>query len=528
MNLRILLTITILTATTLNALVGSSLGEQGVYEVADVADENANLLNANLGVLNRGVSVMEGAAGLGVAARMGRGFTVMGEAGLAGGAGLVLRGDSLSNAATNGLARGVSTQNYQLAPKYLTEKVVRKPKVITETVIQPVYERTINRPTLHRERYEVEPNLVQSEAVVRNRRNVSPVTQTASTLTKNVNVPGYTRFVQPVVQPTLLVRTETVDVRPSQAQVTRHAAQVMPVRRTNAVRTRNVNVPGATIHNRTYVQPILTRENVNVAVQRAQTRRVNHPAVTQEVVVQNRVNNKRVVVPGRKVFNQRIIQPQNVLEKVNVNLIKSQPTTETREAIIKPTIRRRNVQKKYHNVVYRVPVAREVQVVKPYYVRVNDLRTQFVPVDERGNALSAAAAASVLGTDGFAFNNDGAALNYADLRASGVNMGDAQAMDLQAAQAQVQDLAGQADAQAQDLAEQADAQDMNMGNWESAQADADAQDLNMGNWESAQADAQNLNLNMGNWNLGAASNAFNNLNAGNWGNGALLIGNSQQ
>lgn len=387
MNLRILLTITLVASSIRNMTVDEDGQAKLILNSGASGFSEANYLNA-------------GASGMGVA---------------------LVSGGSLEAAAAAGLNNGVTTQNYQLAPKYLTEKIVRQPKIITETVVQPIYERTINRPSLHTERYEAEANLVQSEPVVKNSSKVNPVTETSAVINKNVNVPGYTRFIQPVIQPTLLVQTETVDVRDSQPQINKTPAEMLPVKNTSEERVRNMNVPGAVIHNRTFVQPILTRENVSLDVQRAPTRRIVQAPVTDEVVVQNRLNTQRVVVPARSIFNQRIIQPTHRLERVNVNLIQSQPTSETREVIVKPTIRKRNVQKQYHNVLYKVPIAREVQIVKPYYVKVNDLRTEFVPVDERGNALSADQAASVLGTDGFAFNND-SSLNYADLQGNNMEV----------------------------------------------------------------------------------------------------------
>ena len=301
---------------------------------------------------------------------------------------------------------GVSTQNYQLAPKYLTEKVVRKPRVITERVTQPVYQRVINRPSILRERHVSVPNLVQTATVVKNNNRTRAVQRSNASLSKTVNVPGNTVFVQPVVQPTLLVRNEKVQVRQSAPQTRRNPHQVLPSRNTQATEVRDVDVPAATVHNRTYLQPTLTREFVNVNVQRAPSRTVNHDAVTAPVVVRNQMRQQNVVVPGRTIYNQRTVQPQNTQERVRVNLIQSEPTSETREAIVKPTIRKRNVKTKYHNVVYRVPIQRTVQVVKPNYVRVNDVRTVFVPVDENGQELSAAAAGSVLGADGFAFNGN--------------------------------------------------------------------------------------------------------------------------
>ena len=522
MNLRILVTFTIM----ISSIFTSALGQA----------DNSSAQNWSMSANGAGAA-MAANGGAGVALMSGNGQVV-------GGLNMVQYGAGLGAAAAAGLNRGVSTQNYQLAPKYLTEKVVRKPRIITENVVQPVYQKTINRPSLLRERYVAVPNMVQSAAVSKNSNRTNAVQSSAATLNKTVNVPGNTVYLQKVIQPTLLVNTENVQVRPSAPQTRRNASQTLPSRNTETTEMRTVNVPGGTIHNRTFLQPVLTREFVNVQVQRAPTRRVNVAPVTAPVVMTNRTRNQRVVIPARSIFNQRTIQPRNTLERVRVNLVQSAPTTVTREAIVKPTIRKRNVKTKYHNVVYRVPIQRTVQVVRPNYVKVNDVRTVFVPVDENGNELSAAARASVLGADGFAFNGSANArynMNAAaapmmmrggaDMEAAAFAQSELTAADMNAAQlrnglngaameaamnmqgaAAAAGNAGQWGAAAGDAADEAD-EAADAGQWEAAGDAADAS-ADAGQWEAADASA----------NAGAQWGALN-LNAGYMmGNGALLIG----
>ena len=554
MNLRILVTFTLM----ISSIFTSSLGQADNDSESQAWNARAALAaNAAANAAAAG-----NANGAGALAAMAAQFQANGQAsgqanGNALGLNMVQYGTGLSSAAEAGLNRGVSTQNYQLAPKYLTEKVVRKPRVITETVVQPVYKKTINRPSLLRERYTAVPNMVQSQTVVKNTNRTLGSQNSNASLNKTVNVPGNTVFVQPIVQPTLLVRTENVQVQASPAQVRRNAPQTLASRNTQATEMRTVNVPGGTIHNRSFVQPVLTREFVNVNVQRAPTRRINSAPVTAPVVVQNRTRNQRVVIPGATIYNQRMIQPRNTRERVRVNLVQSQPTTETREAIIKPTIRKRNVKTKYHNVVYRVPIQRTVQVVKPHYVRVNDVRTEFVPVDENGNTLSAAAAASVIGADGFAFNggsnaryNMNASMNAPMMMNAGANM-EAAALaqsELTAADMNAAQLSGNVNGSAMEAAMMNAGSSGSAGN---AAAAADAADAADAAAEAAAADASDAaeaanaadqaaaaavnaaGANAAAWNgaawNGAAWNgaAWNgaNLNGGYlMGNGALLIG----
>ena len=345
-----------------------------------------------------------------------------------GGAGMA-SGEVTSNVAGRiGLGLGASleaglkyggTQNYQLKPRYITQKMLRKPKVITQTEIRPVFQRTINRPSILRETYLSVPNLVQSETKVSNRKRMMDAANSVANLSKTVNVPGNTVFVQPVITPTLLIRNEKVRVAPSDSQTRRLNPVILPTKRTFASESRTVNVPGGNIYNKTYLQPVLTREFVRVNVQRQAPKRINHRTIIAPVVIQNKVRNKRVIVPGRRIMNQTIIQPRHTTQRVRVNLIHSKPIQIRRKAIIKPTLKTRRVRKKYHNIVYKVPIQRTITKVKPHIVKVDDIRTTFVPVDEEGNELSGAAAASVLDTEGFVFGQAGYAKSLAGQALSG-------------------------------------------------------------------------------------------------------------
>lgn len=216
-----------------------------------------------------------------------------------------------------------------------------------------------------------------------------------------------------------MIKNHRVKVVQSTPQIQKNTPVVLPVRKTFSEQYRTINIPGSTIHNKTYIQPILTRQYVNVNVQRQPTKRINHTPIVAPVIIQTKIKNKRIVVPGRRIMNQTIIQPKNTIQRVRVNLLRSAPITQTRAAIIKPTIKRRNVKTKYHNIVYKVPIQRTITKVQPHIVKVNDIKTVFVPVDENGQQLSGAAAANVLDSEGFVFGESGYANSMVGKNLSG-------------------------------------------------------------------------------------------------------------
>ena len=63
-------------------------------------------------------------------------------------------------------------------------------------------------------------------------------------------------------------------------------------------RVQTLTAPGDEYHTRYITQPIIDRESVNVRVNKAPTRVVNHPAQREQVVTRNRVITKTVNVPG--------------------------------------------------------------------------------------------------------------------------------------------------------------------------------------------------------------------------------------
>lgn len=56
-----------------------------------------------------------------------------------------------------------------LAPKVITKRVMAKPKVVTETEVQPIYQRIVNRPSILREKYVAVPQFIQSAPQVTNK-----------------------------------------------------------------------------------------------------------------------------------------------------------------------------------------------------------------------------------------------------------------------------------------------------------------------------------------------------------------------
>ena len=282
----------------------------------------------------------------------------------------------------------VTTQRVNIAPRYITEKVTAKPKVIVENVVQPVYQKIINRPSILRERIVPVPQYNRAPTqVVNNEPVVQPVQQRTSTVTKNVVVPGNQIHIQPVIQPRVLIREDNVRVQQSEPQVIRHPAEVRPVQTRYTNTEKVVNVPGRQIVTQKFVQPIIQRENVNVQVQKGPTRRINHQPIVQPAVVQNRVRNQRVVVPGNVVYNQPIIQPIIRNQTTEVQFVQGAPQNRVNEPIVRPTSVSNSSNTVYRNVPYNVPVERVIPVRTPYVQKVTHVREVFVPVDENGNEI---------------------------------------------------------------------------------------------------------------------------------------------
>lgn len=59
-------------------------------------------------------------------------------------------------------AANVRTQRVNIAPRIVNQRVMAKPRVITETEVQPVYQRIVNKPSILREKYVAVPQYVQS------------------------------------------------------------------------------------------------------------------------------------------------------------------------------------------------------------------------------------------------------------------------------------------------------------------------------------------------------------------------------
>ena len=279
----------------------------------------------------------------------------------------------------------VRTQRVNIAPRYITERVTAKPRIITENIIQPIYQRTINRPSVLRETIIPVPQYNRAPTQTINNKPVVQQTQyRQSTRTRNVTVPGNQIHVQPVVQPKLLVRQDVVRVQQSQPQVTRHPAQVRPVQTRTQTVNRVVNVPGRQVVTRQVIQPVIQRQNVNVQVQRGPTRNVNLRTIVQKPLIQNRVRNQRVVVPGNTVVTQPIVQPIIRNQTTQVRFRQGAPMQRTNRPMVRPTTVSRSERTINRNVVHTVPVERVIPVRRPYIHRVAHVKEVHVPVDENG------------------------------------------------------------------------------------------------------------------------------------------------
>lgn len=268
-------------------------------------------------------------------------------------------------------AANIRTQRMNLTPRVMTQRVMAKPRVITERIVQPIYQRTVNKPSLLRERYIQVAQLNRAAPQVTNREpQMLPVKYTQSTSTRTMNVPGNTITRQQIIRPTLLIRKELVNVNQGQAQVMRHPVQTDQTQVTRSSRTKNVTVPGAKIHRKTIIQPIITRENVRVQVNRPQDQIRNNAPQTMPAVVRNRVNNRTVNVPGRTITRQRIIQPTLNTIRTQVRVVQSPVQRITNQPIFKKPIVTRSSKTVNHTFVHEVPIERVVHVPTPVLYRV--------------------------------------------------------------------------------------------------------------------------------------------------------------
>lgn len=265
-----------------------------------------------------------------------------------------------------------------------------KPKIITENVVEPVYQRTVNKPTILRERYVPVPQFVKSAARVSNRQPVvHPTKYTESTNTRTMNIPGNTVTLQEIHKPSLLVQREVLKINQSAPQVMRHPATTEAPRVRQSTTTRTMTIPGATIHRKTIVQPVIEREHVNVQVQNAPDRVINNRPVVQAARVTNKVNTKVVNVPGRTIVTQKHIQPVVNTIRTQVKLVPSPVQRITNKPIFKKPIVTKSSRTVNHSFNYEVPVERVVHVPTPVLYRIPVyLGTQTNMINEGGADLS--------------------------------------------------------------------------------------------------------------------------------------------
>ena len=317
--------------------------------------------------------------------------------GLAQNQGTLLAGGLATGFALNaeGLALGdggneriVSNQRLALQPRYINEVIRKKPAVVTETVVTPIYERTVNQPRVERTRIELQPQFQNQADIVRNNRRVEETQSNASSRLQNVDVAADIIETRPITRPALLVRRENERFVPGEPQNREEAERVMPTRTSGSTVQRNANRPGDLTRNKLLIQPMFQRTNLDVQLQRGENRVFNHPAETQPVDARTRTRVERINVQGDQLYNQRIVRPAVTTEELNVQFAPSQPISEVMAPLIRPTIKSNEVRRKFYNLEYKVPVERTVRVRVPNYIRVNDYRTVHVPVDEQGNEIN--------------------------------------------------------------------------------------------------------------------------------------------
>jgi len=129
---------------------------------------------------------------------------------------------SVDGAALNSGAYYNTSQNVNMAPKVYTQRVMNKPRVITEERVDPVYQKVVNQPQIERQRFKVVPQYIQQAGKVENRARTEATQTRSSTQRRTVTVAGDERHTQYVNQPSVLIQRDVLKVSNSRPQNIRH------------------------------------------------------------------------------------------------------------------------------------------------------------------------------------------------------------------------------------------------------------------------------------------------------------------
>ena len=245
----------------------------------------------------------------------------------------------------------------------------------------PIRQKVITQPTVLNVYEKAEAQFLQGEDQTVDRGTIYlPAKYQNEVINKSVDVPGNTvtnrTFIQPVNR---LIREEVkIESGPEVRKELAPIVQDTQVQNNNS--TKYIQVPGQKIKHQRVVQPLYYRENVQLNIQDSQPRYVTNDPIVQDAQIEESSRTQTFNVPGRTVYSQQQVQPVVTNESVRLKFRNSPAVYRTNEAYeLEPQINTSSSTKKYsvthtvpefHNHPVKVPVVHRIPVYQDVPVEV--------------------------------------------------------------------------------------------------------------------------------------------------------------
>lgn len=171
-------------------------------------------------------------------------------------------------------------------------------QVLRESTIQPVNQ--VVTETLDVQKGET--RTINNEPVYR------PVENTEEVITKDFQAPAKQIFYQPIYERKVVNNREQVELIPGEQKVIDlNSVQKEPYVR-EAYKTETVTRPGREIQRETYIQPVVSRENINLKIIEGQDKQVMLDPFFDKPVMNTELRTQVVKVPGKETVVQPVYQ----------------------------------------------------------------------------------------------------------------------------------------------------------------------------------------------------------------------------
>ena len=168
-----------------------------------------------------------------------------------------------------------------------------------------------------------------------------PTKSQREVINRPVNIPGSTITNNTFVQPVSKTIRENIQIQ-SQPEVRK---ELEPIKEETVYQNfedkKLVQVPSNYIYRQDIVQPIYQRENVDVQIEDSPARNIVKKPVTLSPEVEQQTVTKEVTIPGTTQYYQKTYYPQVTNQQVNLQLERTKPVYRDAPAqVLQPVIRR--------------------------------------------------------------------------------------------------------------------------------------------------------------------------------------------